>query len=187
MGKMVSYNKICLNSDSLGLIHLHANNEFGLARGQYVFVDLFCDNPDCDCKGGMVDVYKVNKNIINAKKEIIINKLPLATFSLSWKNIHDDWSIEIHSSPQRYNTAKALLEFFKRAYKEELAPILKRHYVHYKQTIKENNSAIENIEGKTIFPEEFKKIGRNDLCPCGSGKKCMRSMNHLITHIFVQA
>ena len=173
MGKMIYYNTMCPDSDSLELIYLHADNEFHLTRGYYAFLDLFCDNPDCNCKDGMVDVYKVNRKNIYSEKSIKINKPPLATFSLSWDNMQNEWSIEIHSSAQRYNTAKALLNVFKRAYEEGFAPILKRHYIHYKKTIKEQNlnSKIESLEGKIISPEEFKRIGRNDPCPCGSGEK----------------
>jgi hypothetical protein len=170
MGIMAQYNKVCTDGDHLGLIPLSDDNSFNLPAGGYVFLDFYCDNPDCKCKGGMIEIHKVSLKAFNKKgNRIVLKKPPLAILKASWKDIQAKWKFEIDSSQQSYDTANALLRLFREVYKQRFAPILRQHYLNFKQTINKRTVADGNNEVK--IPVRFDKAGRNDPCPCGSGEK----------------
>lgn len=133
----------------------------GLPVGNYALIEFYCDNPDCDCQGGAIEVL----NLDDVNKTITPT---LALIDFSWSNkLNNSWKFCLHDDSPKTRMAKTLLKCFKIKVKQDkdYADSLIKHYQMVKGQIK--------YIPKNKFPSTSKliKIGRNDPCPCGSGKK----------------
>ncbi len=169
MGTMTLYNEVCDERDYLPLIKLPINNPHELPKGIYLFLDLYCPAPECDCKNGIIDIFKVSKKTILHENKITLKNEPLVTLRFSWEKNPADWEIDVHSSRQNFKKTRGFLNLLKTLVKDSFGEKLKYRYSHFKQTIKEEARSLESMMEYKM--ETSKKIGRNDLCPCGSGKK----------------
>lgn len=133
--------------------------------GIYGLYESYCDELNCDCR-------RVFINVVSQSSPADI----LATISYGWEtpDFYKKWirradpeMIEMMTHPHleigcgQSEYANYFLELFQgmikdRSYVERLA----RHYVLFKEVVNK-----ENIK------EKGKKMGRNEPCPCGSGKK----------------
>ena len=133
-----------------------------LPKGTFIFMELYCTNLDCDCHGGLVQVFKINQQGY-ARGKI------LAAIDFSWKNasLPQKWEYSLQSETPKTNVAKMFLECFKERLETnaDYANSLKKHYALFKKQITKPKISSTPESGKK------KKIGRNELCLCGSGKK----------------
>lgn len=134
----------------------------GLPEGRYALVELYCDNPDCNCQGGAIEILAFD-NINKCNFDSI-----LALIDFSWGNkLNTSWKFRLHDDSPKTRMAKTLLKAFKIKIKQDkaYADSLIRHYQMVKGQIKDIPKEQAPSASKLI------KIGRNDPCSCGSGKK----------------
>lgn len=135
-------------------------NERNLFDGEYVFYEWYCSNPTCDCKEGIAEVIHIDPATKNEKT--------ITSIKFSWANSKQGkWRCSIETGWQKTKAAKKLLASFEKIIEDpEYAEPFKRHYGIVKTKFKPHPITLSE-------PQQYrsKKIGRNDLCPCGSGKK----------------
>lgn len=140
-------------------------NEYGIPKGQYVYIENYCNDPKCDCRKVMINVFQLDGK----------NSQIFATIGFGWEDVeyYSKWlhgdtelakemkgaSIELGAPQSQYS--KACLAMVKSQCLNDSVFInrLKEHYHLFKQMIKKEGQIIAN------------KIGRNEPCPCGSGRK----------------
>ena len=137
-----------------------------LPNDTYGLVEAYCDELDCDCR-------RVFLNVISSNRQKL-----LATITFGWESeeyyakwmgnsdskiIKDLAGPALNQASQQSELAPALLEQVKAVLQDNnYVERLKRHYLMFKAKI--------NKEDKRI-PSSLPKVGRNDPCPCGSGRK----------------
>jgi hypothetical protein len=138
--------------------HLHI-----IPEDKYYFEEYFCVRKECDCRN-------VKIKVINADGEVF------ATISYGWEpsSYYKNWGMDAKmakqmSTPMLCAIGKQseianyfLIQFIKmidsdKEYKERI----KRHYFMFRMKICSEKPKLSLV----------KKIGRNDFCHCGSGKK----------------
>jgi len=144
-----------------------------LPEGNYALVEAYCDEVGCDCRRVFFNIYSERRNEV------------VAVIAYGWENrkFYADWFGD--NDPQIIDDLKGPALNLA-SHQSELAPILldkikyvlndrnhieriKRHYRMFKDFIEK-----ENRTAKSIKSDKRVKIGRNDPCPCGSGKKYKR-------------
>lgn len=117
-----------------------------LPDGEYTFVDLYCIDPECDCRKTIIHVLHNNKHVstINYGWES-------SAFYQKWyggkaeKHIIDAMkgpAIDI-GSPNRVN-GTAMIELFNRLLNDKYINALKNHYAKFKQAIKNDRPPYED-------------------------------------------
>jgi len=150
-----------------------------LPSDTYVLTEAYCDELECDCR-------RVFLNVISFKQ-----KKPLATIAFGWesKKYYAKWMgdndprtiMELKgpalnlASPQS-KLAPALLNQINVVLKDRsYIERLKRHYKLFKDALKKENEERTKrgkaADSKYVALPSIPKVGRNDPCPCGSGKK----------------
>lgn len=141
-----------------------------IPTGIYGLLESYCDDLNCDCR-------RVFINVVSQGSPAVI----LATISYGWESpeFYKTWMggaepellemmthphLEIGCVQSKY--ADDFLELFQGMIKDKIyMERLIRHYFMFKGAVNQG--------------EKREKIGRNELCPCGSGKKykkCCGSM-----------
>ncbi|HPO48868.1 MAG TPA: SEC-C metal-binding domain-containing protein [Spirochaetota bacterium] len=147
-----------------------------LPKDVYSLIELYCDEEECDCRRVFFEVFSKNSGEL------------LAVICYGWekKSFYEDWygrkdnkvmkelmgpSLNLGSPQSEY--AETILEYVKEflLIDKKYIERLKRHYRMFKDIIDKKYN-----ENKMIFNDNLpivnaNKTGRNDLCPCGSGKK----------------
>ena len=141
-----------------------------IPNGEYIFLDSYCDDPDCDCR-------RVIINIISKDAPGNI----LATINYGWESVEfykeflysdDEEEARLAAAATldflnfQSDLAPAFLEIFKDTLTQSYVKTLKSHYEMFKKAIKQKQIIKDGIRDKYD-----RKIGRNDPCPCGSGEK----------------
>ena len=131
---------------------------------QCIILDQYCLLPKCSCTDSTLNVFSIDK-VGKTGKE-------LCAVSLNYRN--KQWkTIEGPSFPVTVKTVRTTIEgqltnIYKRLPKRHIK--LKAIYAHCK---KRHYSSKQELQ--------LPKVGRNDPCPCGSGKKykkcCLRKSN----------
>ena len=144
---------------------------YGVPKGEYGLVELYCDDLNCDCRRVFIEVLS---------REL---KESIATIAYGWedKKFYAKWygaakDDELYNSmvsdlkgpilnsmSKQSKYAPAMLKIVNElAFKDvEYVNRLKRHYKLFKEIVNKENKE-----------SEFKnEIGRNEPCICGSGKK----------------
>ena len=131
---------------------------------EYVVFEYYCDNKDCDCKRLIAEIFTLGDDGEPVKKSSAI--------------VHYDWNsdaIRCHptltdESPKD-PLAFSILEVYKKfTHDEEYLARIKYQYAR----VKELSGGIDTVNHNPPFipySNPNKNIGRNDPCPCGSGKK----------------
>ncbi len=129
------------------VFHLKLNEE------RYLGFDNYCKNPACDCNDISISMLQIDN--INAGKTIKIGEI--------WYN---------------YKTQQVKFEGNDEAHINSIFTKLKAKEINFDQLVEQRNKNIKIIYEnayKKYAPKyampDFNKIGRNDLCFCGSGKK----------------
>ena len=149
-------------------------NDLGIPPSEYGIVELYCNDKNCDCRRVLLNVTTSH------------NMETVAVISFGWESIeyYKKWmkmggdrklsseelfmleelkgpSLDFSSPPNEYSIY--MLEMIKDYIltDEEYVNRIKEHYKLFRRKVEEIHT------GRAIS----KKIGRNDPCPCGSGKK----------------
>jgi len=143
-GQMVSWREVFPNSFDL-LIEKDEKVIF--------FDDQYCVTPGCNCQEASL--------IFLEAEDSAVNILGMLSVDIG------KWKIE-NSEPENLTAGelKALLKEFKKQY-----PFIKNELFDRRQRIRKAMAEVLMYEPPPQSPFKQKKIGRNDPCPCGSGKK----------------
>ena len=166
---MVSFSSEFLDAAFDEARSIIAKGRNDIPNGEYIFLDSYCNEPDCDCRRVMI-------NVVSSKAPRDI----LATINYGWEDIEfykeflhgDEEDAEQAAGaaldPLNFQSdlAPAFLKIFKETLTRGYIETLKEHYKMFKQAVKAKQT-IRN-EAKNRYGG---KIGRNDPCPCGSNKK----------------
>lgn len=125
-------------------------------QDKYYVLDQYCMRPECLCDKVILSFYHVG-----AEREA---KEPAFVISLETSNLN----YEITTNNCRRDEVKNIVTYALHD-KPEIPELLKKRYAEMKtagREITEKHTQKTNLPKKLIM-----KIGRNDSCPCGSGKK----------------
>ena len=144
---------------------------------QYGFVELFCEEKECDCRRVMISVLASRTNKI------------VATINMGFDSDDVDAGPFLDPLNPQSEYSRYFIEIFTDIINDDPAYLdrLQRHYVMFKEKMDrtpykgkpfEEASTVKRVPGeprpwKSPAPSGApgKKIGRNQPCPCGSGKK----------------
>ncbi|MBS1254101.1 MAG: Protein translocase subunit SecA [Anaerolineales bacterium] len=151
-----------------------ALNDPDLPERKYGLIEAYCNEPDCDCRRVFFHVHDWQKRELVA---VIAYGWEDREYYVEWFGRDDAKVIaELQGpvlnvgSPQS-EFAPALLEQVKYVLQDErYVARIKRHYRMFKETVDDGQP--ERVRSSEKRPS--KKVGRNDPCPCGSGKKYKR-------------
>lgn len=149
---------------------LHVLDVPGLPPDQYVLTEMFCNEPDCDCRRVFINVYA------EARKEFV------AVVAFGWESmafykkwLHGDDPIALadlkgpvlnRGSPL-CDISVPILDLVKKVLRDQAyVDRLKKHYRLFKGALENGTDARAANLG-----EATTRIGRNEPCPCGSGLK----------------
>ena len=145
-------------------------NDPALAGDNFILLELFCDEPQCDCR-------RVMLNILSERR-----KASVGVINFGWESekFYENWfgsydkdiiydlkgpSINIFSTTTEITDK--IFKHVKNALQDKFfVNRIIQHYVIFREYIE--NLADNDPSQKFI---KTKSIGRNELCPCGSGKK----------------
>ena len=144
---------------------------------QYAFVELFCDEKNCDCRRVMISV------LANRTKKI------MATINMGFDSDDVDAGPFLDPLNPQSEYSRYFIKMFTDVVNDdpEYLDRLERHYVMFKEKMDRKpykGKPFEEAGTVKLVPSEprpwkspvpsaapGKKIGRNQPCPCGSGKK----------------
>ncbi len=154
-------------------------NDPDLPPDTYTLTELYCDEPGCDCRRVMFNILSETRKEFVA---VIAYGWETEGYYRKWAGENDPKIIKELKGPilnrlsPQSQLAPALLKEVKEVVLRDESYIerLKRHYRLFRKTVEgKRDMAIDSITSK--------KIGRNDPCPCGSGKKykhCCTDKHH---------
>ena len=152
-GETISYSEIYGPRDTEKLF-INFNEQ-----DKYYVVDQYCMRPECLCNEVILCFYHVG-----AEKEA---KEPAFVISLGISNLNYEITTNNHRRDEVESIVKYVLQN-----KYEILELLKKRYAEMKTAGRE---VIEQYTQKNNLPKKLiMKVGRNDFCPCGSGKKYKR-------------
>ena len=142
--------------------------------GKYYLVESYCNESDCDCR-------RVFLNVVSDTNEI------LAVIAYGWesKKFYSKWLGENDpetitelkgpalnlSSPQS-EIASSLLEKVRFILEDkQYLNRLKSHYKLFRDAVDKKTTINGNSKNQLEGIRTNSNVGRNDQCPCGSGKK----------------
>ena len=178
------------------IMYTHETCIIEWAKTKYEVRDLYCSNPTCNCN----NVYLTFIELDSCEKPQVIME---DAFTIDYKFETQEYSIVSNQADlplaQIDSTYKALIDFI--GNKHKALQLFQTRYKRIKKWARENPDDFAN---SVDYPEEEllsnndygfdddsyiekpyvrekQKIGRNSLCPCGSGKKykkcCGRSLS----------
>lgn len=149
--------------DNPSAIKIHiAEPDSNLPEGVYAFLEIYCDNPKCDCEEVVIEVTKLlerDRNSFEVHDDVI------AVLNYSWKQPVSEKNPCFHdkATQSQYATMakEVLVDYIQTdppTYSDELA----NHFYQMKQ---------DTVPATQASAKKLPKTGRNDPCTCGSGKK----------------
>lgn len=123
---------------------------------KWTFDDQYCSNPKCLCNEVVLSFYKINLSKQTQEPEFAVR--------MNLKNFK--YNVEYNNNEQ--NQISEIISFLK-GNKPEVIKALRSRYNEVKRASKEIIKKSASKEKEEALPNV--KIGRNDPCPCGSGKK----------------
>ena len=153
-----------------------------LPSDTYVLVDSYCDEFDCDCRRVFFNVFSKSRKKLLA---VIAFGWESKKFYAKWLGKNDPIMIKDLKGPALNLTspqsklAPALLRQIKVILQDKnYIERLKRHYRLFKAEIKREEKKKQkqdkNADANHNASPSLPKVGRNEPCPCGSGKKYKR-------------
>ncbi len=200
----VAFDKLCLETAEreTRTITLQCASA-GLPAGSYQFLEMYCDEPGCDCRRVMFSVFCSTTNAVEA---VIAWGWESLEFYERWLGMDDPYlaremkgPILNLGSPQSRN-APAILELAANLLLTDAAYVarLQRHYAMFREKIDRAERSKswrnrqptmrlqafgataerQNPQRSSATGDLAGRVGRNQPCPCGSGKKfklcCMK-------------
>ncbi len=138
----VAFNKICPSiaiKDISGITLLTNDNEFGLPKGNYSIVELFCD--ECDCNRAFLQFF-LDENLVATisygwEKLSFYSKM-FKGFELSEYRQLKGPALDMYQ-PQSHYADKILKLFENTLYKDKIYMAnIEKHYAEFKKAIKES-------------------------------------------------
>ena len=151
-----------------------------IPNGHYVFDEVYCDLPYCECRRAMIHVKPFGSDAVFAHLEVGWETEDLGhtrgagpRVELSQTKFKEP-QVDEDAPPSRY--ARAMLAHFMQAFMDrDYAMSLKQHYEMVKEaavSAEDEYVPEDSFDWRSPMPRSVeKKIGRNEPCPCGSGKK----------------
>ena len=140
-----------------------------LPAGEYWLIEAYCNEPHCDCRRVFFNVYSWQRREVVA---VIAYGWESREYYAEWFGCDDPRIMRdlqgpvLNRASRQSELAPALLEEIKLVLQDRrYVARLKRHYRMFKATV-DSGSREPARRGSTS-----RKVGRNDPCPCGSGKK----------------
>jgi len=142
----------------------------GLPKGDYVFSDSYCSDPECDCRRTFINVLCVKG---------ALKGLHLATIGYGWETVrfyakwmHGDYEtgmrmagVALEAMQVQSDYAAPALHAFRRCvFDERYEERIRRHYAAFKEEIRRRKAA--DVPVGASGP----KAGRDDPCVCGATK-----------------
>lgn len=174
------------------VLTLLGRSEYGLPPDEYAFIEMFCDEPGCDCRRVFFHVQSEKHGNVAT----IAYGWESREFYVKWFGRNDKSTIDelvgpfLNLASPQSKYANALLNVVKEILLTDRAYVdrIKKHYSMVRKKI---NASIDNKMlsssqnyqagggGNVMsFPRapvpivnQFRNVGRNSPCPCGSGKK----------------
>ncbi len=163
-GALISYVNIIADKGSVSRGGQSVSFRFEYEGRDYLVEDLYCPNPECECNEAWLLFFELVQE--SANSPAIIDRF-MAKMSFDGKmKISERYQID------RQNAKNVLQEWGSR-YPDAIG-VLKDHYGQIKeigQKSLDEEKRTKKLDKNTKQPTGKKKIGRNDPCPCGSGKK----------------
>lgn len=136
-----------------------------IPKGIYGLFESYCDESNCDCRRVFINV--ISKDTPGDVLATISFGWETPEFYKKWMGRADPAMIEMMTRPfldtgcRQSEYANDFLDLFQVLIKDKsYVERLSRHYVLFKEIVNKGN-----------IKETGNKIGRNEPCPCGSGKK----------------
>jgi hypothetical protein len=182
--ELVCYSDIVSPDGGLASGGRHYGFFFAHAGRNYLVEDHYCPTPECDCQKVHFEFWE--RSELEKPRRIDVRQLLMASFTL------DGELVEVHFCAEDSPAMDVLLEAWRsRAVelREELAKryeqvkgIGQRSFPQQPQMRRETVTSSASIDKKPIVDAAIsRRVGRNDACPCGSGRKfkrCCASMKH---------
>ncbi|HEY6724145.1 MAG TPA: SEC-C metal-binding domain-containing protein [Polyangiaceae bacterium] len=124
----------------------------GLPKGDYLFREFYCNEPDCDCRRVVLQVYWAQGKRVAAT----INY----AFEPSKPPFDDEPQVFLDPLNPQSDSSEVLFEIF--------GEIIADDRAYYDRLVRPAFPRQEQVR------REGPKIGPNEPCPCGSGKKYKR-------------
>lgn len=145
-------------------------NDPDLPEDTYTLFELYCNELDCDCRRVFFNVYSGQREEVVA---VVAYGWESRKFYREWLGRDDPEIIEDLKGPvlnllsPQSELAPMLLERIKLVLNDQAyVSRLKRHYRMFRETVDKGKQERQVQRGE--------KVGRNDPCPCGSGRKYKR-------------
>jgi hypothetical protein len=137
----------------------------GLPAGDYAFIELFCDEPGCDCRRVFLWVHS---SIRQRPEAVIAYGWESREFYAAWMRDDDAEVLATLQGPvlnafsPQSELAPAILELAKDVLLNDAHYVtrVKRHYQMFRERIEQHGRGARR-----------ESIGRNEPCRCGSGRK----------------
>lgn len=158
-------------------------------NGEYLVEDLYCPKPTCDCRQVHLQFWKICRQRQDSIEQVTISQLFLgkvtftgqrsvvarekcppavaeAILSAWW----DRWRDDLPMLEDRYQQVKQIGQRSLKA--AQVSSVMRPPTVAQRAALPVTSSVVEFLEDDPLSGR--KRVGRNDLCPCGSGKKYKR-------------
>lgn len=146
-------------------------------KGTYLLTEAYCDEENCDCRRVFFNVFSDQSRKIVAT---IAWGWEKESFYAKWLGDDDPAVIKDLKGPALNITsyqskfASKLLDHVSDLLEDKMyVERIKRHYRMFREAVEEDHK-----KERSFMPSKKVKVGRNDPCPCGSGKKykkcCMK-------------
>lgn len=174
----------------IGLIKNYNNNEYVSSAALYVLCKLYEDG-----KYSKEEILKVLDMIYQCDNELLYSDLPYIYSALHFyeylERIKDIYVSPLYAPYMGYSLDEVMDNMFNYDDDKEFCAYTDIHNDFIKlgmfEKEKKENLSYEKFKRKHAYPIKKIKIGRNDPCPCGSGKKykkcCMNKSKSEIDNI----
>jgi len=154
-----------------------------LPNDTYGLIESYCADPGCDCRRVFLSVLSSRKKKLLA---VIAFGWESRKYYAKWLGDNDPQAINdlkgpvLNSTSPQSKLAPEILELVNRVVLQDRKYIerLKTHYKLFRAEINEEETKNYEIDRDGSVSSSFVSVGRNEPCPCGSGKKykkcCMK-------------
>ena len=176
--QLLCFSEVIHNAGGISQSGRHYSYFFAHDGREFLLEDHYCPNPECDCREVSIEFWERTEQL-QPKHRVDVEQLLMATFTLSGQ------LREISFSKQSTRSAKRLLttwrnqcdyqfDEYRRRY-EQIKAIGKRSFAtRSPKTNRVDAPDPSRQRGVATVSSPRPQAGRNDPCPCGSGRKFKR-------------
>lgn len=145
----------------------HAPEDTLLPAGDYAFIESFCGNPECDCK--KVTIQIEFQDIARIEDNSPPTAVLVYEFNTSLSDVNPSLHPRLPMSPLA-NAAMSVFAEYVQSHPEYVEK-LSEHYFMVKKACEDFSYDDYSFFEPSSPIRREQRVGRNELCPCGSGKK----------------